>query len=174
LLLAAACLAAAGCGGTETSDPREGRVVDSGAESAALGDKELAAQIEGVCKQTNREIGLLGRRLAQNLAENPGWDPLAGALVRPGVRILKRESSRLNDLQAPSAPAELYVYVGLLDSIIELSEQRLEAGRADEPERGKALELLIAGLADEQVASAQRLGLDACSVSFTQALGGQR
>jgi len=135
---------------------------------------ERAARAEAICKRSVSEINLLGQRLADALAENPGGDAIGSDLVAPGIRILDRESSRLGGLQAESDSPHFDLFVGLFDPMIELAEQRLEAGRAAEPERGQTLERLIAGLSDEQVAIARHLGLDACSVGFTAALGGRR
>ncbi len=72
-----------------------------------------------------------------------------------------------------SDSSQFNLYVGLFEPTIELAEQRLEAGRSGEPERGQALERLIAGLGDKQVSIAAELGLDACEISFTKALGGR-
>lgn len=133
-----------------------------------------AAAAEAICQRSLREINLLGSRLATALANSPGRDAIGSELVAPGVRIVDRELSKLERLQATPESPQFSLYIGLFNPIIELAEQRLEAGKNDEPERGQALERLIAGLGDEQVATARRLGLNACSVSFTEALGGKR
>jgi hypothetical protein len=89
--------------------------------------------------------------------------------VAPGVRILDRKYSQLAKLERATDSALFKTYVNLMVPIIELGNQRFETGKAD-PERGKVLERLIAGLEDEQSALARSLGLKACSITFVQAL----
>jgi hypothetical protein len=95
-------------------------------------------------------------------------------LVRPGTKILDRESSRLRELNDTPESGPVEIFIGLFDAILALAEQRIEAGQAGELERAHSLELLIADLAEQQSAAARRAGLRACMVGFTQALGGQR
>jgi hypothetical protein len=172
LLLLAISLIAAGCGSSEKPPAqRGGRGTTT--ESASL-DPKQATRAESICKQGLHEIGVLSRHLAQSLGNSPSTDAIGSELVAPGIKILDRKASRFDSLRAASDSPDFNLYIGLFDPIIELAEQRLEAGRAEEPERGQALERLIAGLGDEQVTVARRLRLDACTVSFTEALGGQR
>jgi hypothetical protein len=133
-----------------------------------------AAEAERVCGRAVDATRNLSRHLAQALAGNRRPDAVGSQLVAPGIRILNRESSQLEPIQAASSSVEFDAYVGLFQPIIELAEQRLEAGLNGEPERGQALERLIAGLTDEQVAIAKRLKLAACGIGFTEALGGRR
>lgn len=164
---------AVGCGSSDSSTTQVEGSAHLTTETPSLNPR-VAARAESICKESVRETTLLGRRLAQALAGSPSGDAIGSELVAPGIEILKRESTRLERLEAAADSSEFDVYVDLFDPIIELAEQRIEAGRADEPERGQALERLIAGLVDEQVAIARKLELDACSISFTEALGGHR
>ena len=159
-----------GCGSSDGPAAKESA---AGAEKElpAKADAALAARSEAICKDTQREIKKLGRGLAQRISAASGLDAIGEALVAPGIRILTRESSRLARLEEPSNPPRFQTYTGLFDPIIELSQQRLDAGRAGELSRGRDLELLIAGLTEKQAAVARELGLSACGVDFTQALG---
>jgi hypothetical protein len=172
-LLLLAIFFIAGCGSSDSSTTREEPVV-KGDEPPARLDLRLAAQVEGVCRNTRVEIDGVSRRLAREIGNSSGPDAIGEALVAPGIRILRKEASQLEELPGVSGSPQLETYVGLFEPIIELAELRLEAGRAQEPERNRSLELLIAGLTEEQVTIARELGLDACSVGFTEALGGQQ
>lgn len=172
-MLLLAVFLATGCGSSESSTTQVEGAAHPTAETPSL-NPGAAARAESICEESVRETTLLGRRLAQALAGSPSDDAIGSELVVPGIRILERELSRLERLEAAADSSEFDVYVDLFDPIIELAEQRVEAGRTDEPERGQALERLIAGLVDEQVAIARKLELGACSVGFTEALGGQR
>lgn len=170
VLLLLSVFLATGCGSSDSQTEREG---PAGADKqlSAKPDAELAARSEAICKDAQREIKALGRGLAKRISGASGLDAIGGALVAPGIRILARESSRFARLEEPSNPPRFQTYTGLFDPIIELSQQRLDAGRAGELSRGHEIELLIAGLTEEQAAIARELGLSACGVDFTQALG---
>jgi hypothetical protein len=172
-LLLLAVFLSTGCGSSDSSTTQEEPVVNGGEASARL-DRQLAAQVEGVCENTQREIDVIARRLASEISNPSGPDAIGEALVAPGIRILKQEASQLKGAQKAADSPQFETYVGLFEPIIELAELRLEAGKAREPERSHSLELLIAGLTEEQVTIARQLGLDACGVGFTEALGGQR
>lgn len=94
--------------------------------------------------------------------------------MRPGAEILSREADSLRNIEPQPTSRSLEVFLGLFDPILELARQRLQAGTSGDPEQARRLELMIASLEDEQSAAARQLGLDACSVEFTNALGGAR
>jgi hypothetical protein len=167
-LLLALSLLITGCGDSTTAPDHAPHL----AEITKL-KPEQASKAEAACRQSVRETTALARRLAQALAEDPGVDAIGSQLVEPGIDILERESTRLKAIPMASDSSQFSLYVGLFEPMIELAEQRLEAGRSGEPERGQALERLIAGLGDTQVSIAAELGLDACRISFTKALGGR-
>jgi hypothetical protein len=160
-----------GCGSSSDGPTAQERSADTEKELSAKAHAALAARSEAICKDAQRKIKKLGRGLAQRISGASGLDSIGEALVAPGIRILTRESSRLARLEEPSNPPRWQTYTGLFNPIIELSQQRLDAGRAGELSRAHDLELLIATLTEKQAAVARELGLSACGVDFTQALG---
>jgi hypothetical protein len=170
LLLLSVAFLASGCGSSDTPTAEQGSA-DPGEDSPAKLAPELAARSESICRDAQREIRGIAHGLPERISGAAGVDAIGEALVVPGIRILKRESSRLATLEEPSNPSRFETFTGLFDPIIELSEQRLEAGQVGELSRAHALELLIAGLTEDQAAVASGMGLSACGVDFTQALG---
>jgi hypothetical protein len=171
LLLVSVAFLLTGCGSSDSPTAKQspaGFGEDFPVELAG----ELAARSETICMDARREIKGVARGLPQRISGASGPDAIGEALVAPGIRILKRESSRLAKLEAPSNPPRFETFIGLFDPIIELSEQRLEAGQAGDLSHAHSLELVIAGLTEEQAAIARGMKLKACGVDFTEALGG--
>lgn len=172
-MLLAISLIAAGCGSSgDSTSPGAASGSQEAEPSPVELEDSLVVQAETICKQGGREIDRLARNLSQEIASSPSRDVIGEVLVEPGIRILNRQSSRLGELTEASDSPQFVTYVGLFEPVLELAELRLEAGRAEEPERGQALERLISDLEDEQSALAKELGLDACGVRFVEALGG--
>jgi hypothetical protein len=131
-----------------------------------------ARRAEAICRRSVAAAQAVGRVLPE--AVSRAASPQVGittALVRPGVEILSREAAALRSLGPGPRSTALQTYLGLFEPIVELAHQRLQAGLASEFERARELEVLIAGLADEQSTAARRYGFHACSIEFTRALG---
>lgn len=176
LIAGVAGVAFVGCGGsgnTASSGSTAGPDGASASPGAAKIDRgRYIDRAEAICRRSVREARAVGDALSQAVAG--AASPQVGIttnLIRPAVEILDRESARLRSL-GPAPPSQtLAVYLGLFDPIVELARQRLRAGLANEVEWAHRLELLIAGLADEQSQAAEQYGLGACSVKFAQAAG---
>jgi hypothetical protein len=129
--------------------------------------------MEAICRQSTLETRALRRKLPEAFSRSASpQDAITNGIVKPGIEILSHESTRLRDLGVSPSSSSLKIYLGLFEPIVELARQRLQVGTAGENERAHSLELLIAGLEDEQSAAARRVGLDACSVGFNRALEG--
>jgi hypothetical protein len=115
----------------------------------------------------------LAKRLPRVVSRSTSsGDTIVIGLVKPGIRILAGEAAALRNLQPAPASHDLYVYLGLFDPIVELGRQLQVAAEAGETPRAHEIELLVAGLGDEQSAAARRFGFHSCAVGFTSALGG--
>jgi hypothetical protein len=125
-----------------------------------------------ICRRANREARAVGRELPNVFSQSSSPQvAIANGLIRPGVEILSGESAALRSLRPDPSSRSLGLFIGLFDPIVALARERLETSGGANPERGHELELMIARLSDEQVAAARRVGLTACSVDFTRALG---
>lgn len=176
LALFVAALFVAGCGGSDDGGPitTAGPPVAKTQRPEVDGDR-YTAQAEAICRRGRRETRALGRKLPGIIASSTSpQQGITNGLVRPGTEILSREAADLRSLSPVPSSRSLQVYLGLFDPILELAQQRLEASSADDPDRARALEQMIVSLGNEQSAAAREFGLRACTVSFTQALGGSR
>jgi hypothetical protein len=168
----AGAIVLAGCGSSSTETTAApsipaGRGMASSPERAAY-----VQDAEAICRRSVARTRALGSRLPQIVSSAPSpQQGITNGLVGPGIAILSQEAASLRNLDpAPASPA-LATYLGLFDPILALARQRLQAGRAGDPEGAHRLELLIAGLSEEQSAAARRFGLRTCSIEFNTALG---
>jgi hypothetical protein len=173
LLLSALAVAAilAGCG---SSAGNGGAATESATAPTGVVPSRDAERAEEICTRALRETHALGRRLSRVVANSPS--PEAGVtngVVKPGIEILEREGEGLRSIDSPSDSPAWQLFVGLLDPIVALAHQRLQATGAGEPELARGLETMIARLDAERSAAARQLGLATCDVPFTSALGGR-
>jgi hypothetical protein len=169
----------AGCGSSGGSQPdtesSSGTAVDAGTPPAEFRESfpRYAERAERICARSTRETHAVGREFSAAIASsgNPE-EAITNGVVKPGIEILSREAAQLRALGPASESRTLEVLVGLFDPIVELARQRVQASGAAEPERARSLEVTIAELENEQHAAADALGLNACGVRFTSALGG--
>jgi hypothetical protein len=161
-----------GCGGGSETETVSSRTGPSPAVTRADVERYVA-EAEPICRQSVSETEVLGERLPQAASHSETLqETVARGLVRPGITILSRKASRLRDLKPTPESENLRVYLGLFDPIVELSRQLLQVSESGDAGRGHELELMIADLGSEQSAAARRFGFRACSVEFTDALGG--
>jgi hypothetical protein len=174
LLVAAALSGCGGSSGTNTgSTATESTMPNSGQRETVAERVDYVKHAEAICARTVREIRALRRSLPVVISHSQSTEEgITNGLVRPGIKVLDRQSAHLRALEPRPTSGTLESYLGLFEPIIALARQRLQAGEAMDPKRGRALELLIAGLAGEQSALAKRFGFKICSVGFTEALGG--
>lgn len=172
-MLLAAAFALGGCGSSDGGPPS--KEVQASLAPPPIGKLHgnAADRAEAICRDDLEKVDVLARRLPEELANNRGPNAVTELLVTPGVRILNGEAKDLESLESAASPG-FELFVGLFDPVIELAEQRVEAGNAGDTSRAHSLELLIAELQDEQSTIARRLGLKACAINFTEALGGRR
>jgi hypothetical protein len=163
-----------GCGGSGNSQTDTTRSNSSPPRPVSGVNKtRYVERAEAICRQSVRETHTLGQELSQTASHSTSiQDTIARGLVKPGIGILSRQASRLRGLRPIPSSRDLYVYLGLFDPIIELSRQLLQAGETGNTAQSHNLELMIAGLGNEQSAAARHFGFRTCSVGFTSALGG--
>jgi hypothetical protein len=161
-----------GCGGSGSgSSPTTATT----AAAAVAVDQPTAAQAEAICARANREARATAANLPQAFeqASSPE-EAITESLVRPGIRILERESKDLAALHPTSESAVFSTFVGLFEPVLVLAYQRLASGEASDANEGRELEGLIATLTIEQDKLAKSAGLANCETDFFQALGTAR
>ncbi len=165
-----------GCGGSDETLTRSaaGAIESSEHQPVPRIDRaQYLKRAEAICSRSAHEIHALGRALPRVFSQSGSYQKaITNGLVRPGIEILNTEAARLRSLGPAPSSRESEVFLGLFDPIIELAHERLRAGNSGDPEHARTLELMIASLEDEQSAAARGLGLHACSLEFTHALGG--
>ncbi len=157
-------LVLAGCGGGDSDEPAapEQRVPTS--ES----DPGYASEANAICRKAVQETRELGQELlATGGSSSEAIELTTEDLIAPGIEIRERQAERLRRLDPPADPDPfLVVYLDIFEPLGELSQQRLEAGRAQSYAKVSQLEDLMLDLANEQTRAARRAGLDDCAVDF--------
>jgi|GEM_PF-5314148 len=135
--------------------------------------KRYIARAEPICRRSIVEVHALGEHLAAAAgdAESIGAT-VASGLVKPGIEILSDKAADLRAIRPAPNAADLNVYLGLFDPIVELSRQLLQAAEANDGSRLHELELIVADLGREQSAAARGFGFRDCALGFTDSLGG--
>jgi hypothetical protein len=177
LIALTTALAFSGCGGANDSDNSSATATaptpSATAATPGLDEAAYVRRAEAICRRSVAKTQALGRRLPEIVSSAPSpQQGITNGVVGPGIVILGEEAAALRKLGPPPASPALETYLGLFDPILELARQRLQAGIAEDPERARQLELMIADLGNEQSGASKRFGLRACSIEFNTALGG--
>jgi hypothetical protein len=176
LIALTAAMAVGGCGSNGGSDTAATSTASTPVpHGAAPGlDKDVyVRRAEAICRRSVAKTQALGRRIPEIVSSAPSpQQGITNGLVGPGITILSDQAAELRSLGPPPASPELATYLGMFDPIIELAQQRLQAGRAGDSSQAHRLELMVAALGGEQSTFARAYGLRACSVDFNTALGG--
>jgi hypothetical protein len=158
----------AGCGGADTS------VVKPRIQSNSGVTVRYVAAADRICADAVGQLRLLGPRLRTAPAHGSLLHATTEVLVKPALKILEREASRVRALgRLPQAGGPLHVFVELMDPIDVLLGQRLTEGERGDADAAHQTETLVGALFAEQENAARQAGLRVCSTSVVAAaLGG--
>jgi hypothetical protein len=135
----------------------------------------VAAQANANCQDLVRQAKRLATGVIQRYHHS--FESLT-AIVTQGIPIVEQTANQQRAL-VPAAHSSAYaLYVDLFDPLIVLLQERLRAGKAQDPVASRRLNGLVTGLSFEQKDAARAAGLTACNVDFkdvvTQAAFGNR
>ncbi len=163
VLIAVAAIGGCGDGDGSASTPASG---SAPVESPGADPEAKAAYIERadrICAQALADAEDLVGSGDLPMASADALELTTKGLIAPGIEIRARQSERLRALEIPGDDENLDRFLGLFDSIEELSRQRLRAGLAGDADESQDLERLLGTLAAEQQEAAKAYGFDDCS-----------
>jgi 4-amino-4-deoxy-L-arabinose transferase-like glycosyltransferase len=174
---AVAAIGFGGCGTDDGDADGGGGATETASTSAAAPTasqveeekQRYIARADQICRASFRRARAIGERFT---IASPGT-PLSKfteQLVAPGIPLLEDFSRRLQQLEPRPDDPDLEQYLGFFDPGLELLYQRLRAGRQEDFDEARRLELLLVELGDEQREAGRRFGLRVCDRDFLNVL----
>lgn len=147
----AACLLGCGGGDDDAGEPNE------------PAPREAIARADANCREFEREV----RKLGRGVLSNPDLlEATTELVVAPSIPLLKGMATRQQALIPSFDNPDYELYAELYDPAIVLSQARLQAGRANDPEEARRLEEQLLVIAVEQIEAARAAGLADCDEDF--------
>jgi 4-amino-4-deoxy-L-arabinose transferase-like glycosyltransferase len=175
LVGALAAIAIGGCGdGDDGPDEVPQGATSAPAERSSSDAPTKARYItraDAICREALRETRRVGRRFdAGGGISGATGDPqlyFTETVVIPGLEIRERQAERIRRLEPPAETSEdLDVFLGLFDTLEELSRQRIRASRKGDVEEMSRIDELLNDRAAEQIQVARRFGFEDCAADF--------
>jgi hypothetical protein len=155
-----AALALMACGGGGGSS--------SGATSGSLDSGPVPAPIAARAEANCRDLVARTKRLTNGVLLRYGsvLEARTKGIARPGLPLVQGIARRQQALSAQTDNQTFKRYTSLFDPLIVIGQQLLAAGLAQDLQRSRNLEGLLAGIGVEQKQAARAAGLHACVIDF--------